>query len=135
MEECELIAAVQDLVLLKARPKFVDEPGTIYNGMRPEGLRRDAEDKLNDLIAGFILDIPKGLSERAIHSRFSVALSSFPAHDTEDRERMCRYIEQLVDILGIEKPRGLVMRWLYGPILGTLILFMTQPQKPPQETV
>lgn len=29
-----------NLAALKAQPKFVDEPGTIYNGMRPEEMRQ-----------------------------------------------------------------------------------------------
>ena len=129
-----MIATAQELVLLKAQPKFIDEPGTIYNGMRPEGLRQAAEDSLNELLEGLIRDLPSGLSTRAIRLRFRSALSSFPGHDTEDRERMCRYIEQLVGILEIEKPRGLLTRWLYGPILGTLVLLATPRQKPTKGT-
>jgi hypothetical protein len=133
--EHRMNAAMQaNLVLLKAQPKFVDEPGTIYNGMRPEGLRRAAEDRLNHLIEGLMRDLPSGLSTRAIRSRFAATLSSFPGHDTEDRERMCQYIEHLADILEIEKPRGLLTRWLYGPILGTLLLLPTRRQKPSEET-
>ena len=128
MERRMNAAMLTRLTAMKAEPKFVDEPGTIYNGMRPEELRRAAEDQLNDLIEGLMRDLPKGLTERSIRQRFAATLSSFPGHDTEDRERMCRYVEQLADVAGVEKPRGLLTRWLYGWILGTLLL-LTPRQK------
>ena len=99
--------------------------------MSPERLREAAENNLNELIEGLIRDLPGGLSTAKICSRFRSALSTFPGYDTEDRERMCRYIEQLVGILEIEKPRWLLTRWLYGPILGTLVLLTTSRQNRP----
>jgi hypothetical protein len=42
---------------------------------------------------------------------------------------MCRYIEQIVEILGIGKPRGLLTRWLYGYVLGTLVLLFRRPRE------
>jgi len=110
------------LAAMRAEPKFVEEQGTIYNGMRPEELRRVAEDRLNDLIEELTRELPKGLNERSIRRRLAAALSCFPGYDTEDRERLCRYVEQLADIVGVEKPRGLLTRWLHGWILGTLLL-------------
>lgn len=43
-------AMLTRLGALKSLPKFVDEPGTIYNRMRPEEVRRAAEIQLDDLI-------------------------------------------------------------------------------------
>jgi len=43
-------AILAKLAALKAQPKFVDEPGTIYNGMHPEEMRQLAEAQLNNLI-------------------------------------------------------------------------------------
>jgi hypothetical protein len=79
-------------------------------------------------------EVPSGLSTRAIRLWFRSALSSFPGHDTEDRERLCRYIEQLVGILEIEKPRRFLTRWLYGPFLGTLVLLANRRQEPTKGT-
>ena len=121
------------LAALRAEPKFVDEPGTIYNGMRPEQDRRAAEDLLNNLIERLMREAGETLAKRFVLARCAQTLVHFPGHDTEDRERMCRYIEQTVEILGMDKPRGLLTRWLYGPILGTLVL-LSQRRKASRPT-
>jgi hypothetical protein len=113
---------VAKLEALKAQPKFVDEPGTIYNGMRPEQERLTAESLVDRLIETFILENPKLNSRRWIRQHFTQSLKRFNGHDTEDRERMCRYIQQIAEILEIETPRKLLTFWLYGPVLGTLLL-------------
>lgn len=112
------------LEALRIQPKFVDEPGTIYNGMRPEQERLTAESLVDHLIETLILENSKLDSRRWIRQRFSQSLKRFNGHDTEDRERMCRYIRQIAEILGIETPRRLLTFWLYGPVLGTLLFLL-----------
>lgn len=110
------------LKALRAQPKFVTEPGTIYNGMRPEREQLTAESLVDHLIDGFILEHSK-LSKRGwVRQHFAASLKRFNGLDTEDRERMSRYIEQIADILEIETPRVLLTFWLHGPVLGTLLL-------------
>lgn len=110
------------LEALKAQPKFVDEPGTIYNGMRPEQERRIAEALVDRLIETFILEYSKLNTRRWVSQQFTQALKRFNGHDTEDRERMCTYVQQIAEILEIETPRRLLTFWLYGRVLGTLLL-------------
>ena len=115
-------AAMQaNLAALKAQPKFVDEPGTIYNGMRPEEMRQLTQARLNDLIERLMYgpgDLP---AKRFALSQFAKSPTQFPGYDTEDRERMCRHLERIMEIVGIEHSGGLLARWLYGPILGTFV--------------
>jgi hypothetical protein len=122
-------ATLTRLAALRAQPKFVDEPGTIYNGMRPEHDRRAAETLLNNLIGRLMRDVGELPAKRFALPLFAQTLARFPGHDTEDRERMCRYIEQIAEILGIGKPRGLLTRWLYGYVLGTLVLLFRRPRE------
>jgi hypothetical protein len=122
-------AMLTRLGALKSQPKFVDEPGTIYNGMRPEEVRRAAEIQLDDLIERLMRDPGDTPAQSFVLAQFRQALARFPGYDTEDRERMCRYLRQILDILGIESSGGLLARWLHGPILGTLIL-LTRRDRP-----
>jgi len=84
--------AIAKLKLLRSQPKFVDEPGTIYNGMRPETVREKAERQLNKLIDRLIFDPEDALKEKLVLRQFRLSLAHFPGYDTEDRERMCRYL-------------------------------------------
>ena len=118
------------LEALRSQPKFVDEPGTIYNGMRPEDTRRLAETQLNDLIDRLMLAPGDTPERKFVMKLFSQILRHFPRYyETEDRERMARYIVQLAEILGIKGYHGLLTRWLYGRILGTLLLLQTRHQR------
>jgi hypothetical protein len=56
------------LELLRSEPKFVDAPGTICNGMRPEDIHQLAENQLNDLIDRLMRD-PGGVPKKEISSQ------------------------------------------------------------------
>lgn len=45
-------------------------------------------------------------------------MAEFEPVDTEDREQLLRYLEEIMDILGIASSDGLLARWMYGPVLG-----------------
>lgn len=109
---------------LRHRPKYVDEPGTIYNGMRPEGLRVASEAQLNHLIDRLRQRVEARPSKKVVLQEIARTLDEFQGVDTEDRERICRYAEELMDIFGIESSDGLLNRFLYGPILGTILQWL-----------
>ena len=47
-------------------------------------------------------------------SEFAAELERFTEPDTEERERFCGYLEEIMDIVGIESSDGLLNGWLYG---------------------
>ena len=102
------------LVALRSRPKYVDEPGTIYNGMRPESGRQLAQKQLNDLIDLLQRDLPSTPTKEFVLSQFSTTLAQFEPADSEDRDRLCSYLEEIMDIVGIESSDGLLNLWRYG---------------------
>jgi hypothetical protein len=57
-------------------------------------------------------------SKKFVLAEFSRTMSEFEAVDTEDREQLLRYLEEIMDILGIASSDGLLNRWMYGPVLG-----------------
>ena len=117
------------LAELGAQPKYVAEPGTIYNGLRPEPDRLKAEAQLNSLIQRLGDGLELQPSKKFVLEGFTITLAEFAATDTEDRERLCRYLEEIMDILGIESSDGLLNRWLYGPILGPVVQHMRQADR------
>lgn len=106
---------------LGAQPKYVAVPDSAYNGLRPEAERLRAQDQLNSLIQRLGDSLELKPSKNYVLGEFTRTLAEFSAIDTEDRERVCRYLEEIMDILGIDSSDGLLNRWLYGPILGPMI--------------
>jgi hypothetical protein len=113
----------QALEGLRREPKFVEEPlPSIYNGMRPESDRLAAEQQLNgliDLLIGASCGAPK---RKVVLAAIARTLKDFSGSDSEDCDRMCRYMRQILDVLGIESSGGLLARWRYGWLLGTLMI-------------
>jgi hypothetical protein len=98
---------------LRNRAKYVDMPGTIYNGMKPESTRMLAEDQLNRLIDRLRGELPSKPSKKFVLTEFAGTMREFGAADTEDREQLLRYLEEIMDILGIASSNGLFNRWMY----------------------
>jgi hypothetical protein len=105
---------------LRNRTKYVEIPGTLYNGMRPEPRRLIAEAQLDSLIDRLRDGLPSKPSKKFVLSEFEKAMGEFESIDTEDREQLLRYLEEIMHILGIETSDGLLSRWMYGPVLGPL---------------
>jgi hypothetical protein len=106
---------------MRVRAKYIDMPGTIYNGMRPESSRLLAEEQLNRLIDHLRDGLPSKPSKKFVLAEFAKATAEFEPTDTEDREQLLRYLQEIMDILGIASSDGLLSRWMYGPILGPLV--------------
>ena len=88
--------------------------------MRPESSRLLAEEQLNQLIDRLRNGLPSKLSKKFVLAQFAKTTSEFEASDTEDREQLVRYLQEIMDILGIASSDGLLNRWMYGPALGVL---------------
>jgi hypothetical protein len=111
--------SIAKLSELRVRTKYVDMPGTIYNGMRPESSQLAAEEQLNGLIDRLRDGLPSKPSKKFALAEFAKTMAEFEATDTEDREQLLRrYLEEIMDILGIASSDGLLNRWMYGPLLG-----------------
>lgn len=115
--ELSITTAVLDqLRAFRAVPKFgPDEsrfPG--YVGYLPETSRADAEQALNATIDAIIEGLPNQPTSALVLERFAKGLLWFADSDTEDRERCCDYLVQVMDIIGLESSDGLLNRFMYG---------------------
>ncbi|GJL98608.1 MAG: hypothetical protein DHS20C07_02880 [Methyloligella sp.] len=106
------------LQILRQEPKYYEVPDTSFNGMSPETLRRLSEIQLNKMIDNIIHGIASKPLKRFVLQEFKITMNQFEPTDTEDRERFLGYLEEIMDIVGIESTDGLFKRWMYGPILG-----------------
>ena len=57
-------------------------------------------------------------TEKKYQEKIKIGLSRFAEVymelDTEDRERVCTYFEELMDIVGLESSNGQLNRFMYG---------------------
>ncbi|MBR1124651.1 DUF4844 domain-containing protein [Bradyrhizobium lablabi] len=116
-------ATISGLTELRGRTKYVEVFGTIYNGMRPEAARLQAEEQLNRLLDRLLDQLPSNPSKKFAMKQFAETLDQFDAIDTEDREQLLRYLKEIMDLLGIADSGGLLARWMYGP-LGDVFLLL-----------
>jgi len=123
---------IERLSELRSEPKYVDVPGTIYNGMRPESSRLLAQEQLNCLIDRLREGLPAKPSKEFALMEFAKTMAEFEAIDTEDREQLLRYLSAIMDVLGIADSDGLLSRWMYGPILGPIFDHVSRKEKLPQ---
>jgi hypothetical protein len=121
---------IDKLSELQGRAKYVDVPGTIYNGMRPESSRLLAQQQLNFLIDRLREGLPSRPTKKFALTEFAKTMAEFEATDTEDREQLLRYLSEIMDILGIASSDGLLSRWMYGPILGSIADHLSKQRVP-----
>lgn len=88
-----------------------------YVGFLPAESRPLANKLLNESIGRLITILEKDteVTKRMILDEFENGLNSFSelAFDTEDRERVCWYYEDLMDIIGLESTNELLNNWMY----------------------
>jgi hypothetical protein len=123
---------IEKLSELRSKPKYVDMPGTIYNGMRPESSRLLAQEQLNCLLDRLREGLPAKPSKKFALTEFAKTMAEFEATDTEDREQLLRYLVEIMDILGIANSDGQLSRWTYGPILGPIFDHISRKERRPE---
>ncbi|MES2296077.1 MAG: DUF4844 domain-containing protein [Pseudomonadota bacterium] len=105
-------SARAELLTLRGEKKFTAED--FYPGAPSEALRADAEHQINALLDRLLSGLKPDSRKSFVMSEFQIALAKFEQSDTEERERFCGYLEQIMDATGIESSDGLLNSWLYG---------------------
>jgi len=95
-----------------AKKKFVADG--LYTGVTNELVRKKCERLVNDLAKRLLARNEVPLSQQTVMADFKHTLNEFELADTEDRERVAAYLEELMDILGIKSSDGLLNKWMYG---------------------
>jgi len=99
------------------KKKFVEE--NLYPGIADEKMRPIFTEKINQAASDF-LNVAKSdnPTDKKYHEKIGIGLSRFAniylEIDTEDRERICTYFEELMDIVGLESSKGQLNKFMYG---------------------
>ena len=105
-------STINALKRLRSSAKFTVED--FYPGAPTEELRTEAEQLVNRLLDRLTANLGKSPYKQFVLDEFCQSLDAFKQTDTEERERLCAYLEEIMDIIGIKSSDGLLNDWLYG---------------------
>lgn len=102
----------------KAKEKFLADTTTHYPGIRDVKMRPLLSEKINLAADDFkAVAITSNPTDKMYQEKIRIGLGRFSNIyndlDTEDRERICSYFEELMDIVGLESSDGLLMDFMY----------------------
>ena len=103
----------------KAKEKFVVDTLNYYPGIADPTLRPILSQKINLAADDFQALAKKGTSKEseyqdAIKAGLGRFGDTYLRLDTEDREKVCHYFEELMDIVGLESSGGHLNNFMYG---------------------
>lgn len=99
------------------KKKFVEE--NLYPGIADEKMRPIFTEKINQVATDFktVSEFEKP-TDKNYQEKIGIGLSRFAdvymKLDTEDRERVCSYFEELMDIVKLESSNGQLNKFMYG---------------------
>lgn len=99
---------------LRATTKFLADPDKFYPGAPNEGVRVECEALIDEMLERLLEALQVDPRKAIVLEVFGTALESFYGFESEERDRVCWYLEELMDISGIESSDGLLNRWRYG---------------------
>ena len=103
-----------------AKEKFIsDEYPNFYPGIGNPKLKPILTQKINNVAEGFqTISKTQNPTEEDYQKEIEKGLASFAdiyiELDTEDRERVCHYFEEIMDIVGLESSEGKLNDFMYG---------------------
>ena len=100
-----------------AKKKFVAE--NYYPGIADEKMRPLFTEKINNVASDFkSIAESENPTDKKYQEKIGIGLSRFAdvymELDTEDRERVCTYIEELMYIVELESSNGLLNKFMYS---------------------
>jgi hypothetical protein len=107
--------AIEALQHLRLEKKFMADESTFYPGLENESIRGRITDLINRGVDEFISVVKSNGTEKDFQQAIGKGLSYFEildySLDTEDRERVCGYFEEMMDAVGLESSGGILNRW------------------------
>jgi len=110
--------AVNSLNTFINKPKFGPLPGTIYTGVSDPELRTSLTLLINNAAEDFKNTAAHDPSEEKFQNDIATGLARFNnlylELDTEDREQVCFYFEEMMDCVELESSNGQLNDWMYN---------------------
>ena len=103
----------------KSKEKFLQEDKLFYPGIGDPNLKPVLTEMINLAAEDFKKLADKGnATDKEYQNAIKIGLERFTdlylQLDTEDRERVCSYFEELMDIVGLESSGGQLNNFMYG---------------------
>jgi len=103
----------------KRKEKFVQDTMFFYPGIADSLLRPTLTEKINQAADDFMELAERGnATDKDYQDKIEIGLQRFSDIyinlDTEDRERICNYFEQLMDIVGLKSSGGQLNDFMYS---------------------
>lgn len=111
--------AMNQFEQFKIKEKFIEDNSLFYPGIADPKLKPLLTKKINQAAEDFkeVAQSSEPTAEH-YHKKIGVGLNRFSdlylQLDTEDRERICSYFEELMDIVGLESSEGQLNTFMYG---------------------
>ncbi|KGO86317.1 hypothetical protein Q765_12130 [Flavobacterium rivuli WB 3.3-2 = DSM 21788] len=100
------------------KEKFRQDPTSFYPGISDPKLLPVLSEKINQAAVDFKNISLNNPTEEKYQGKIREGLNRFSdiylKLDTEDREKICSYFEELMDIAGVESSGGLLNDFMYG---------------------
>jgi hypothetical protein len=115
----ELKNKVNQLKAMQLKSKFESDMSIPYPGLQNNLLKVKANELINRSIDDFILLISDDSTttndfQKGIAKGLDYFTSLECALDTIDKERICLYFEEIMDIIGLTSSDGILNKWMYG---------------------
>ena len=103
----------------KRKEKFNEDQSILYPGISAQSLKPLLTENINHIADDFYtLAVKNYATEKNYQDKIEIGLKRFSLIyenlDTEDRERICAYIQELMDIVGLENSGGHLNNFIYG---------------------
>ena len=101
------------------KEKFVEDDTILYPGLSNPAMRIVFTEKINEAAKDFReVYLSLNPTTQAYLEKIKIGLDRFLntdlINDTEDKERVCQYFEELMDIVELESSEGILNTFLYG---------------------
>ena len=102
---------VSQLQSLRALVKF--GPQGLYQAPT-DAVRQSSAALIDALLDRLLVGLPRYPTKSFVLGEFKSTLAEFESSDSEEQDQACAYIENSMDVLGIESSDGLLSQWRYG---------------------
>lgn len=109
--------AIAQLEAFENKPKFDADTVLLYPGVSDTTHKEKFSALINLAATDFKGIVKSGHNtECAYHNAMNDGLKRFKPYytDTEDRERICQYFKEMMDIVGLDNNGGILNNWQYG---------------------
>lgn len=108
---------IAKLASFASQPKFGEDG--LYPGARDEADRSRLQAIVDGLASRLARLAPGQDGKPQVLAEIEATLPELESDDTEDKERALTYVEELMEICGVDSSDGLLNEWLYGFDPGT----------------